>query len=136
MNTHGSEPAVRLTPPGERATAVIEALADTTPLIRPLACATPGLRSFSVEGDAYRSITVTEMGHWFHVGDKLAMPDDAPVGWACRGCGVVATASLLAPSLGRCPKPASAQDIASALLADYPRPAPVAPRALYAGVSA
>lgn len=90
----------------------------TAPLIRPVPCMTPGLRAYSLgefNPASGNAVTVTETGHWFHVADKLA--EDAPIGsWACRGCGIVVTTSLLDPQIGRCTHPASDQDVASALL--------------------
>jgi hypothetical protein len=104
-----------------------DAPAASQPVIRPFACVKPGLRGYSRgEWDLASNtdaVTVTESGHWFHTADKLALADGAPIGWMCRGCGTVATESLLAPELGRCPKPATAQDIASALLSTL-RPGP------------
>lgn len=121
MSIHDNAPRVQLALP--------EQAPDLTrPLIRPFACVKPGLRGYSRgEWDSDSNtdaVTIAESGHWFVVADKLRLADDAQIGWMCRGCGVVATGSLLAPDLGRCPKPATAQDIASALFASVPRPAP------------
>lgn len=77
-------------------------------------------------GETRVDLFVTGDGHWGLNTDPCV--DYSPVCRGCRRAGDDAD--------GRCPKPPTAQDIASALLADFPRPKPVAPRALYAGVSA
>jgi len=139
VNTHGSEPAVRLTLPQARATAVIEALADPRPLVQSLMLPhgvteghwyTAGLNSHGRlvgQGETRVDVYVASDGHWW-------LNTDPGLGTTCRGCG--GDGDFVGTFAARCPRAATAQDIACALLADYPRPAPVAPRALYAGVSA
>jgi hypothetical protein len=119
MSIYRNGPEAQLAPPDH-------APGVSQPLIRPIPFTTSGLRAYCAgewEPGRTDAVTVTETGYWFHTAAKLA--EDAPIGsWrTCRGCGTVATGSLLDPQLGRCAHPASAQDIASALLASQ-RPAP------------
>lgn len=119
---------------------------DPTPLIRPLEYPSSLGRLWTAmldengrpAADEFQAewLLVTPRGHWYMSKDCAAEP--AYVSSAlCRaeGCG---TAAEFIPELDArpCTHPATAQDIASALLASLSRPAPVAPRALYAGVSA
>lgn len=55
------------------------------------------------------------------------------LGIVCRGCQLPVFDGM---DSVRCSHPAAHQDVATALLASWPRPKPVAPRALYAEVAA
>ena len=124
------------------AEAIIGAVADPRPLIRPLPVdGDVAGRVFTTGRDAagrfarpvfQLRLTVTGRGHWYRSDDE---PDALHNDTVCRGCGHHGHFDYIL-DYKPCPRPATAQDIASALLADYPRPAPVAPRALYAGVAA
>lgn len=92
----------------------------TAPLVRPvdLFADVPGLtmRVYSA-GDVVPGLTVvlavTELGHWWRTDDRWNGAAGTLACAPCRGCGVP---SLGADEHGRCPKPASQQDITSALL--------------------
>jgi hypothetical protein len=120
---------VRLTPPGERATAVIEALANPTPLVRSIPSPDPSwtgvvyAATYGAPNPTGMVLWVSERGHSYMNGDAR-----------CRSCDAAAWREHTHGT--RCPKPPSAQDIVSALLVGFPRPAPSVPRALYMGVSA
>lgn len=85
----------------------------TRPLVQPLPC-TGGVRGYALGGWAPRrhGVVVAISGHWYHSEDKQ------PGGrWTCRGCRATGgLGDVIDPKLARCPKPPSAQDVASALL--------------------
>jgi len=139
LNTYDNRPPVRLAPPDDAF------IPSPQPLIRPLAFPiqegmlwtaglTPDGQPIADEFEA-EWLRVTPYGHWFTSGDQS---DPEATVWRfihCRGCGAVAEFTFELDEQ-RCTHRATMQVIASALLANFPRPRPVAPRALYAGVEA
>lgn len=68
-------------------------------------------------------VHVTPRGHWYRSDDLRSAVETHH---ACRGCGRSACFDFTIDMV-RCPKPPTAQDIASALLASWPRPKPAYP---------
>lgn len=116
-----------------------DAVRSSRPLIRPVPNAaagtdrsrpvggrvfTAGLNAQGVPDHAHRQVrlTVTERGHWYRSDDPADDPMFGP-GPMCRGC--YGVNSFGAP----CPRPASHQDVATALLGQSrPGPAPMRAR--------
>lgn len=120
--------------------AAIGAPPTTSPLVRPLAFPIQeGMlwsAGLTAEGqpiaDEFEAewLRVTSRGHWFMSEDQS---DPEATVWRftrCRGCGAVGEFAFELDEQ-RCPHPATAQSIASALLASMPRPAPATPRRYY-----
>lgn len=130
MNTYDNGLAVRVAPPA----AAPIGLSDSRPLVQSLMLPhgvtsghwyTAGLNSHGLpvgRGETRVDAFVGDTGHWW-------LNTDPGLETTCRGCGW--GGDFVGTFAARCPKPASAQDIASALLADFPRPAPSVPRPLY-----
>lgn len=116
-----------IAPPPEEAIGVSP---TTSPLIRPMSFPIAQGRLWTARldsegkpwqvGELRVCVSVTPYGHWYRTDDPAVSGPMFGPGYECRGCGMTVASFP-------CPNPASAQDVATALLADFPRPRPTYP---------